>query len=131
MMFFALLLGASTGCGASERAATPPPVAQSAPVDAPAPATKPLPAPVDGPPPVVGDPAALYADCETRVEGSDKEGECSADADCVAAGCSKELCISTKEAESGVMSTCEMRPCFTVLETCGCDAGRCRWRVGG
>jgi len=118
------------GCGAAEHAPapSPTPVVQSSQLEAPA--TKTLPAPVTKSPPA-GDPAALYAACEQRVEGADKPAECAVDADCTSAGCSSEMCISRAEADLGVMSTCEVLPCFSVLETCGCDAGVCRWQVGG
>ncbi len=74
--------------------------------------------------------AEQYALCKVRVEGSDTPGECTADADCQRAGCSQELCISSTEAALGVMSTCEVRPCFAVLTTCGCHDGICAWSVG-
>src|SRR6185436_4225912 len=64
-----------------------------------------------------------------RVEGTETDGECTADADCVKTGCSSELCIA-KSAAAGVMSTCEMRTCFQVLESCTCQEGHCRWVVG-
>ncbi len=75
-----------------------------------------------------GDPAALYAECRDRVEGREKDGECSTDADCAPAGCSGEVCV-TKTLAPEVMTTCEQRPCFTVLDTCGCVEGRCSWSV--
>ena len=75
------------------------------------------------------DPQALYEGCRERVEGTETDGECTADADCVKTGCSSELCIA-KSAAAGVMSTCEMRTCFQVLESCTCQQGHCRWVVG-
>ena len=79
---------------------------------------------------VAADPAvqALYQQCLARVEGRETDNECTADADCVAAGCSTEIC-TTKEAAEGMMSTCENRPCFAVLDACGCNAGRCQWSL--
>ena len=74
--------------------------------------------------------AELYIECEERVEGRSLPGECRTDADCVRAGCSGELCISEQEAALGPMSTCEVRPCFAVLQACGCQEGVCRWSVG-
>ena len=74
--------------------------------------------------------ADQYALCKVRVEGSDTPGECTADSDCQRAGCSRELCISSTEAALGVMSTCEVRPCFAVLSACGCHDGVCAWSVG-
>jgi eight-cysteine-cluster-containing protein len=75
------------------------------------------------------DPQSLYEGCRERVEGTETDGECSVDADCVKTGCSSELCIA-KSAAEGVMSTCEVRTCFQVLEACTCQAGHCRWVVG-
>ena len=71
----------------------------------------------------------LYQSCQDRVEGREVAGECKVDADCVAAGCSGETCISQDAAE-GLMSTCEILPCFRVLQSCGCQDGLCRWTVG-
>jgi eight-cysteine-cluster-containing protein len=75
-----------------------------------------------------GDPQSLYQSCLSRVEGRGKPGECSTDADCTKAGCSQEMCIARAEA-AGVMSTCEVRPCFAVLDSCGCQAGQCTWSL--
>lgn len=75
------------------------------------------------------DPRSLYEGCRERVEGTEADGECAADADCVKTGCSSELCIA-KSAAAGVMSTCEVRTCFQVLESCTCQGGHCRWVVG-
>ena len=73
-------------------------------------------------------PAELYAECHDRVEGRSADGECTTDADCVAAGCSTETCI-TAEAAKGFMSTCEIKPCFAILDTCGCVEGQCSWSI--
>ena len=75
------------------------------------------------------DPQSLYEGCRERVEGTETDGECVADADCVKTGCSGELCIA-KSAAEGVKSTCEVRTCFQVLESCTCQGGHCRWVVG-
>jgi eight-cysteine-cluster-containing protein len=75
------------------------------------------------------DPQSLYDGCRERVEGTETDGECAQDADCVRTGCSSELCIA-KSAAGGVMSTCEVRLCFQVLEACTCQTGHCRWVVG-
>lgn len=74
------------------------------------------------------DAAALYAECEGRVEQPESDGECTTDADCVKAGCSSERCITAASAE-GLMGTCEVLPCFEVLDSCGCQEGRCRWSL--
>lgn len=151
VMLFPLWALTSSACGKSEEGVAPPP---PPPVPAAVPATEggPAPAAEDPPagggpppsadrgqlPPVVqgapkgfGTPEELYAACKTRVEGADAAGECTSDADCVRGGCSQELCVSTTEAEAGMMSTCEMRPCFQILEACGCHAGVCSWQIGG
>jgi eight-cysteine-cluster-containing protein len=103
---------------------------------APAPAPTPVePPPVAAAAPGTGsgsggpDAQALYEGCRERVEGTESDGECASDADCARTGCSAELCVAKKGAE-GVVSTCEARPCFQVLEACACRSGRCRWVVG-
>lgn len=93
--------------------------------EAPAPEPAPAPAP---PPPPVPTPAALYAECEARVEGAQKDGECTTDADCATAGCSGEVCTTTAEA-ANVMTACEDKLCFKVLDACGCHEGRCTWTL--
>jgi eight-cysteine-cluster-containing protein len=105
-----------------------PPAAQVPPTAAPAPpGAEPEPsAPVAAAP---LDPQALYAQCRERVEGPEADGECSADADCVRGGCSQEIC-ATPAALADLMSTCEVLPCFQVLQGCGCHEGRCTWTVG-
>jgi len=74
--------------------------------------------------------AEQYAMCRERVEGADAPGECTTDADCQRAGCSQEMCISVTEAAMGIMSTCEVRPCYAVLKACGCLEGVCSWSIG-
>jgi len=74
------------------------------------------------------DASALYEECRTRVEGREKDGECQNDDDCSRAGCSGEVCVTTSLAAE-VMTTCEVRPCFAVLDTCGCVEGRCSWSL--
>lgn len=108
---------------AGEAAETEP----SAPSEASAAGTEPASAEPDS---VAADPAvqALYQQCLARVEGRETDNECTADDDCVAAGCSTEICTTRKAAE-GMMSTCENRPCFSVLDACGCNAGRCQWSL--
>ena len=76
----------------------------------------------------MADPADLYATCKDRVEGPSAAGECTTDADCVTAGCSGEVCAAKASAE-GLMTTCEIRPCFAALDTCGCVEGVCSWAL--
>ena len=85
--------------------------------------------------------ASLYTECLDRVEGTDRAGECVADSDCKAAGCSGEVCVNAVDA-CGIMTTCEVLPCFQVLESCGCvfpsssdagapkEGGVCQWTLG-
>jgi eight-cysteine-cluster-containing protein len=121
------------GCNRPDRISPPDPPAAPV-VDAPDASS-----PAVGPPPVglsrpLGEEglsaAEQYAMCKTRVEGSDTPQECSTDDDCQRAGCSQEMCISETEAAMGIMSTCEIRPCYAVLKACGCQDGICAWSVG-
>ena len=74
------------------------------------------------------DPLDLYNSCKERVEGRETPGECTSDADCVKAGCSGEVCVAA-ELAAGMMTTCEVRPCFAALDACGCVEGLCRWSL--
>lgn len=74
-------------------------------------------------------PQALYAQCSGRVEGVSAAGECASDADCTRAGCSGEVCVATANKATAV-TTCEILPCFDVLQSCGCVDGMCAWTVG-
>jgi len=73
-------------------------------------------------------PEGLYEECKARVEGPQAEGECEADADCKAAGCSTEVCTTVANA-NGIMTTCEGKLCFKILDTCGCNEGQCTWSL--
>ncbi|NCG17476.1 MAG: hypothetical protein GWP91_00475 [Rhodobacterales bacterium] len=73
-------------------------------------------------------PQELYDSCEERVEGRQKEGECTVDADCKAAGCGSEVCTTVANAAE-VMTTCEGKICFKILDTCGCHEGMCTWTI--
>lgn len=94
----------------------------------PAPAPEPEVAPEPAPAPEVATPQALYEECRDRVEGPQAEGECQTDADCKATGCGSEVCTTVAEA-ANVMTTCEDKPCFQVLDACGCHEGQCTWTV--
>jgi eight-cysteine-cluster-containing protein len=83
--------------------------------------------------PAGGSPADLYGACKERVEGTEKAGtekagECTTDADCGKAGCSGEVCVA-KSQVANVITTCDVQPCFAVLDTCGCAAGLCTWTL--
>lgn len=133
VLVLGLVLVFACGCGRSDRNGLPEapaaprsqPAAPSDPVVLPKPTTSGLP-----PAGSTRSAAELYSECEERVEGRSVAGECQSDADCQRAGCSGELCISKQEAALGPMSTCEVRPCFAVLQACGCQEGICRWSVG-
>ncbi len=91
------------------------------------------PAPVSAPPPSAPvaaplEPKSLYAECHDRLELPQGEGECKADTDCAVSGCGKEVCTTVKGA-TDLMTTCENKPCFTVVENCGCHAGACTWNL--
>ncbi len=79
--------------------------------------------PTDGP-----TPQQLYDQCGGRLENPEAEGECTTDADCGRAGCSQEACVAASR-KGEVMTTCEVRPCFGVLEACTCQGGLCRWTL--
>ena len=59
-----------------------------------------------------------------------KEGnqECKIDADCIAAGCSGQLCLPKDKAKD-IMTTCEFRPEYDCLKltSCSCAQGKCNW----
>lgn len=63
---------------------------------------------------------ALY----DRFEGTGSPNGCSADAQCLKAGCSGEVCAATKD----MMSTCDALPVqLPASASCGCVAGECQW----
>ena len=94
-----------------------------APAPAPAPTADPAPAPASG-----GTPQSLYAECTDRVELPQKAAECKADADCATSGCGNEVCTTAAE-KANVVTTCEDRLCFKVLDACGCHDGLCSWSL--
>jgi len=72
-------------------------------------------------------PAAMYAACRERVEQPEAAGECKTAADCGVSGCGGELCAA--KSHGAISSTCEVRACFQVLDSCGCVDGRCTWSL--
>ena len=70
----------------------------------------------------------LYEGCKDRLELPESDNECEQDADCSRGGCGSELCIPTQLAKT-MGSTCEVRPCFATLRSCGCQAGKCQWTL--
>jgi len=81
-------------------------------------------------PPPLDDPQGLYEQCRDRVEGPEHDGECTSDDDCVNVGCSNEVCVPASAA-ADLMTACEVRICYSVLQSCGCHEGRCTWTVDG
>jgi len=79
---------------------------------------------------VPDNPALLYAECGERIEGhGETPGECESDGDCVAAGCSREVCVPLSMANE-TYTTCETRLCFMAVDRCGCtEEGLCRWTL--
>lgn len=60
--------------------------------------------------------------------GQSTSGVCESDSDCVADGCSGQVCRSTNE--SPVITTCEWRECYDDEKYnvgCGCIGRRCGW----
>jgi len=56
-------------------------------------------------------------------------GECSADGDCKAGGCYKEVCQSRENIQ--IFTNCDPRDCYDSSKyntQCGCVNGRCSWR---
>lgn len=91
----------------------------------PSPASTPAPTP-DGDGPAVARHLAVPAThpLRDRFEGTQGPNDCSADADCHAAGCSQEVC----SADAGVVTTCEVLPVSLPQGTaCGCVTGQCQW----
>lgn len=120
-----LALAASAACSsAAPPAASPDPGPQPA-AEPPA-ADPPLAPPSDPTPPASAD--TLDAQCRARVEGPEQDGECTTDADCGTGGCSGEVCAPSAALE-GLMTTCEVQPCFERLDRCGCHDGRCTWTL--
>lgn len=70
--------------------------------------------------PLLPDDAAHFA----AFEAPDMRNDCSADADCHASGCGRQVC----SAEAEVMTTCQMLPIALPEDaTCGCLSGSCAW----
>ena len=120
-----VLLALAPGCGGNAKN-TPETPKDATPTPTPTP--EPAPAPTPPPAPAMQTPQELYTACQERVEGTEAAGECKADGDCAKAGCGSEVCVSTAE-KANVMTTCEDKPCFKVLDACGCHDGKCTWTV--
>ena len=70
----------------------------------------------------------LYEGCRDRLELPESDNECVQNSDCSKGGCGSELCIP-KQVATTMGSTCEVRPCFATLRSCGCQAGKCQWTL--
>lgn len=121
-----VLLAVAPACGGSTKTNPESPQDAALPSPPPEPAAEPAPEPEQAATPQT--PEELYAACRERVEGMEKADECKVDADCASAGCGGEVCVTVAE-KANVITTCEERPCFQVLDTCGCHEGKCTWTV--
>ena len=120
MTRFVLLCLALAACGGNgKKETTEPPMPHTPP---------PIPAPPTPPPVPVQTPAELYASCKDRMELPQADAECKADSDCATAGCGGEVC-TTATAKADVMTACEEKVCFKVVDTCGCHEGHCTWTL--
>jgi len=60
--------------------------------------------------------------------GTSTRAACASDADCLAGGCSGQVCQS--RSEPAAATTCEWRDCYDAKAygvTCGCAGGKCAW----
>jgi len=82
------------------------------------PATTPTPTGINVP-----SPSVTITPSPTKIPGS----ECSAANDCIAAGCSGQLCVSKDSKQT--VSVCEYKEEYACFDQskCGCDAGKCQW----
>jgi eight-cysteine-cluster-containing protein len=96
----------------------------------PIPVAAPAPLPVAPVAPVAAaeTPAELYASCKDRMENPQAAGECKADADCAKAGCSMEVCTTAAQSKE-INTICDSKPCFKVVDACGCHDGMCTWTL--
>lgn len=60
--------------------------------------------------------------------GQSTGGDCQSDADCIAGGCSSQVCSS--KSEGPIITTCEWRECYQSElfgVQCGCVENKCQW----
>ncbi|HHO52113.1 MAG TPA: hypothetical protein ENK18_14870, partial [Deltaproteobacteria bacterium] len=122
LVLTALLL-AIGGCNAKNAPNTPEPAAPEP--AAPEPAE---PEPAEPEPEPAATPASLYQACMDRVEQPEAAAECTTDEDCQKAGCSQEVC-TTAVAAAEINTACDIQPCFSILDACGCTEGTCSWTL--
>jgi len=61
--------------------------------------------------------------------GESSYGKCTKNDDCVAGGCSSQICLSKNE-QSDTVTTCEWADCYDATSyglTCGCLNSKCQW----
>jgi len=60
--------------------------------------------------------------------GTSTKDTCSSSADCIAGGCSRQICGSAKN--GGLISTCEWKDCYANKDAykCDCINQQCQWR---
>lgn len=61
--------------------------------------------------------------------GTSTNGQCSSDADCIAGGCSGQVCQS--KTEEPAVTTCEYRDCYNAAAfglSCKCVNNKCQWK---
>lgn len=66
--------------------------------------------------------------CSETFCGTSKNSTCKSDNECVASGCSNQICQSTNEVPTA--TTCEYKPCYeakTYDLTCKCLDNKCQW----
>ncbi len=119
-----MLLLVTLFCCTPVGSAPPEPTSNATPIADPVVAAPAIEVPAAEPPSSSGD---LLAACHDRMELPEADGECRSDADCGTIGCGGEVCA--KAGTTGLMFTCEDRPCFHVVEGCGCHDGRCTWSL--
>lgn len=66
---------------------------------------------------------------QSETPKQDENSECTVDSDCVAAGCSGQLCVP-KDKAGDIMTTCEFKPEYECLKltSCSCIEGSCSWQ---
>ena len=73
--------------------------------------------------------AERYAECKSRVELPEADGECASDPDCAVGGCNSTVCTTSAVVADGLMTTCDVEPCAEILDACRCAEGRCQWSL--
>ena len=69
----------------------------------------------------------LYEGCRDRLELRRVTNECVQDS--TAPKAVVEVNYASQDVAKTMGSTCEVRPCFATLNSCGCQAGKCQWTL--